>query len=392
MRRATWLAGAVLGWPLAPAAQALPLGPDGAVDLTLLVVPRLDLAPLEQGGTDPYLDRASFGLEGRHSERLAFQLLLGVDDLGRGGDWSADLALREAWAEWAVDERLQLDAGLFTPPWSLPALLRDEGRIGVSDHGVLVASPAGRSGRDAGLQVRGRLFHRRLEYRLAGLAGVETGQGLDETDYDGDGAPDAPALSPDDLPRVAARLCWSFFDPLGDPGPAGMHPRQVALGGRDGSVAATRKVLTVGLGIDHQQDALYVEERDYGGEVVSARRADWTALTGDLLVDLPLAGDRRSLHALVAGFWYPLDERHPDAGQGLLAEAGYRLGRWEPTATYELRDAGPSDTRDWVSGRIGLCLWLPEHAVALRLEAGAWRAGGGQALSPAGQIQAELAF
>jgi hypothetical protein len=100
---------------------------------------------------------------------------------------------------------------------------------------------------------------------------------------------------------------------------------------------------------------------------------------------------RRSLHALVAGSWFPFDEQHPQAGPSILGEGGWRFGRWEPFGSYELHDA-PDDAWDWMSWHLGLALWLPERASALKIAGGAWRVGGGRDLDGCAQLQAQFAF
>ena len=399
MRCALRLAGPALGLCIAPAAWGLPLDPDGRLQANILLQPRLDLGFGDSPSVDPSLQRAWLGFQGRPTDELSFSLEAGVEHFGLAGDWTRGFGLREGWLEWDFGERLQVDAGLMVPPWAIHTLLLEPTRLSASDHEGLLTFPGGPAGRDVGLQARGRLFNHHLEYRVAGLGGVNTGQGLAGTDYDGDGVPDADPLSPDDIPRVTARLAWSFFTPLGGPGPDGFRPRLIALEARDGQsgaegrrrVVSQRRLVTAGIAIDHQQDALYVERRDYTGGVVSARRADYTALTGDVMVEMPMRGGERSLHALVAGFWYPIDEQHPEAGQSILAEGGWRFGRWEPFGCYELHDA-PNDAYDWMSWDLGLALWLPATGSALRLAGGAWREGGGRDLAGNVQLQAQLAF
>jgi hypothetical protein len=370
---------------------------DGRAELELLLQPALavdeaDSASSPGVGIDPYLEQASLTLSGQPADKLSFFARMGVEDFGRHGDWSADLSITDAWLEWERGKRLQLSAGLMRPPWAAHAMLRDGTRLGIADHGALIPYPNGIAGRDAGVMVRGRILGQRLEYRLAGLAGVDGAQGHDATDYDGDGSPDAPPLCPDDIPRVTARLAWSFFDHQGQAGLAGFHQQGLALDDSGDGLYSPRKVLTVGLGIDHQQDALYVEERDYTGAVSSARRADYTALAVDILADLPLRDGARSLNVLIAGFSYPLDEAHPAAGNGLLAVAGYRIGRIQPFGSYELKDADASSAHDWVAARLGLAYWLDGLSNNIKLEAGATRRGGGNDLLFEGRLRAQLMF
>ncbi len=381
---------------LAAQAQAVEIG-DGVARLELLLQPTLALDEGDTStgsgvGIDPYLGRTYLALSGQPAERLSFFAQLGVDDYGRDGDWSAGFALRDAWLEWEKGKRMQLVVGLMQPPWAVHAMLRDGTDLGVAAHRGLLPYPSGIAGRDAGLMVRGRILGQRLEYRVAGLAGVDVAQGHASTDYDGDGSPDAPPLSPDDIPRVTARLAWSFFDHQGAAGLDGFHQQGLVLAATEDGLRSTRKVLTAGLAIDHQQDALYVEERDHTGSVVGAHRADYTAITGDILADLPLRGGARSLNVLVAGFYYPLDEDHPAAGSGLLAQAGYRIGVLEPFGSYELMDADASSAHDWVAARLGLAWWLDGHTSNLKLEAGACRQGGGNDLLFEGRLQAQLMF
>ncbi len=368
---------------------------DGAAELELLVQPVLAVDQTAESGPvgiDPCLARSYLALHGQLTPSLSFFTQLGVDDFGRDGDWSQPFGLRDAWIEWEKGKRFQVVAGLMQPPWAIHAMLRDGTRLGVSDHSALLPYPNGIEGRDVGVMARGRILGQRLEYRFAGLAGVDYAQGRDQTDYDGDGSPDAPALAPDDIPRVTARLAWSFFDHQGPAGVGGFHQQGLALEDTPEGLRSARKVLTAGAAIDHQQDALYVEQRDHTGSVVSAERVNYTAATVDLLADLPLRGGARSLNVLIAGTHTMFDSDHPAAGNGVLAIAGYRVGRIQPIGSYELFDAYASSAYDRVAARIGSAWYLHGHGSKLQIELGALRQGGGNDLLFEGRLQAQLMF
>ena len=394
-RTLPWL---TVAWALtlSGSAAAVPIADTGA-QLELLLQPSLavDESASSAGsrfGIDPSLERAYLALSGQPTDQLSFFAQLGVDGFGRDGDWNQAFGLRDAWVEWAPGPRLQLDAGLMQPPWAIHAMLRDGTRLDANAHAVMLPYPNGIVGRDVGLMARGRILDQRLEYRLAGLAGVDRGMGHEDTDYDDDGNPDAPRLNPDDIPRVTARLAWSFFDPLGGVGPAGFHTQGLALEATPDGLRSTRKLLSVGAAIDHQQDALYVEHRDYTGSVDAAYRVDYTAATLDLLADLPLRGGARSLNVLVAGTHTMFDSDHPAAGNGVLAIAGYRIGRFQPLGSYELFDAHASSAYDHVAARLGTAVYLDGHRSKLALELGVCRDGGGNDLLFEGRVQAQLFF
>jgi hypothetical protein len=145
------------------------------------------------------------------------------------------------------------------------------------------------------------------------------------------------------------------------------------------------------VGIDHQQDALYVEHRDHTGSVASATRADYTAVVTDLLVDWPLRDGAHSLNVLLARTWMLMDEQHPAAGQGLLASAGYRIGSLQPTGSYELIDADAASAYDRAAARLGLVWWF-DAGTRLQVEAGSLRVGGGNEQLFEGRLQAQLRF
>jgi hypothetical protein len=59
MRLGARLAGAALALLWAPSARAMPLTTDESLALTILLQPRLDLTPRDEGGVvDPIVDRA----------------------------------------------------------------------------------------------------------------------------------------------------------------------------------------------------------------------------------------------------------------------------------------------------------------------------------------------
>ncbi len=391
------LFGLLAGIDVCSAGAPIALGEHGQLEAGLLLQPSFrfqqDGASKDSSwSSDPYLRRTQLQLSGQLQGKLHFLAEAAIIDQGLDGDWSAALAMQDAIGEIALGVRLQLDVGLLLPPGARQRMQHPGSLLMADFHQAWAAAPAGRQGRDVGVMARGELFERRLEYRLSGTAGADFGQGLEETDFDGDGSPDAGPINPDDLPRVALRLAWNFFDPQGGAGAAGYFYRGTDLRMEDGLLVHGRKTLSVGLAVDHQQDALYIYGLDLTGAATSAERSDYTAFVADIYADLPGERGARALTVQAAALRHFFGQGHPDSGTGLYGEVGYRIGPISPVASYELFDASGGSVRDYSAARGGLNWWFLGHGASLKLELGASRSGGGEDRQLGGQLRTQVLF
>lgn len=242
-----------------------------------------------------FLRRARLLLGFTFGERLSVFVETDSPNLGKadatGTKNAGDLYLQDVVVTWRFADALHLDGGLLLPVTSYnhgqsaaSLLAADYGPYSFLESAPLEA----RVGRDYGLQARGYLADRHLEYRVGVFQGRR-----------GPGATNGL--------RTTARLMYSFFTPQ-----TGLFYRGTSFG--------RTKTVAIGASWDAQ-------------ESFSSRGAD-------LFVELPLGGDGLTLQADAVRY----DGGRFLAGlppqETLLLEAGYYFGsvRLQPFAQYARRD------------------------------------------------------
>ena len=209
--------------------------------------------------------------------------------------------LQDAYVEWKINDKFALDAGLMLMSVSRNGLQSAASLMPV-DYGPysFAASGATQSnvGRDTGLQAKGYLFNKKLEYR----AGVS--QGMRDT--------------PNRELRYTARVMYNFFEPE-----TGFFYTGTYLG--------KKKVVAIGGGYEHQHE--------------------YQAYAADFFLDIPLK------HGAVTT---QVDLMHFDGGNFLkslkdqdsaLFEAGFLIGKTNLQPVVQLTqrnyadDGSPDETR-----------------------------------------------
>lgn len=367
----TVLAGAVALAVLPTTASAgveLKAADDYFVKLGFLTQPWVQLTSDPTSSTDLasdfYVRRTRLILSGQVSKWVSFFFETDIPDWGKGGNWTPNFYVQDVFVTFDAGDVFKLDVGMILPPF-VHHLRQGAVNLHTLDYHLALAKfPTPNKGwRDAGVEARGLLFDKKLDYRFSIT----------------NGKVDPKALV-DDIPRFTGRVAYNVFD----------AEEGFFLGG---TYLGTKRVLSIGAAFDVQPDILPSGDAYF-------------ALGGDVFWDLPMNdGDRLSGQvnfvyyngygdtatvttrtidvaasldadppALVEGT--PIDEKKPvildTTGMGLLFDIGYAFGEWEPIIAVDwFRPEGTSDLKDQFLGlHVGLNWWFDGHAANLKFDAG----------------------
>jgi hypothetical protein len=258
-----------------------------------------------------------------------FELFADTDapNLGRPAGVSGNQGsiVQDAFATWKPMDEFKLDVGLLLTPLSHNGLQSAASLLSwdyytwtFQNSGPLTNS----AGRDTGLQLRG-LIAKHLEYRLGLFQGNRA-------------APPAMGPAPSrTVMRFSGRLQYNILD---------------AENGflYAGTYHGTKKILSIGGGIDHQDD--------------------YTAIAGDVFVDLPIGSDVLTAQADVirfdGGTWIPALAKQTE----LMGEIGYRIGALDitPIVRVEKQMFADSAATDVLRISGGLVWWVMNNNVNVK--------------------------
>lgn len=275
-----------------------------------------------------YLRRLRLIAGGKVNEKLSFFIETDSPNLGKstatGRKVEENVFLQDVILTFTFRDEIQLDAGLLLVPISHNSTQGATTLLAV-DYGAysfLASEPTtSRVGRDYGVQARGYVLDKHLEYRLGVYQGF---RGITAT---------APF-------RYAGRAVWYPFE-----AETGFFYSGTNLG--------TRKILGVGASFDHQSDYTTAALDAYW---------DWKTRGGD-------------------GITAQLDYVHYNGGQTFrqlpdqdtwLAEAGYshRVSRISPFVQVAGRSVGDASLSDETRYQVGVAYWLSGHRLNLKLGVG----------------------
>jgi hypothetical protein len=190
--------------------------------------------------------------------------------------------VQDAFMTWKPMDEFKIDLGMMLVPFSHNSLQGATTLYGWDYFAYSFQQSGGLGnyiGRDTGLQLRG-LIAKHLEYRLGVFQGKRGGNGT------------PPKVVARNAPRLMARLQFNLFDAETGYFYAGTY-------------GGTKKVVSIGGGIDHQDE--------------------YNAFAGDVFVDLPVGNDVFTLQANVIYYdgktWINVPKQ-----TDLVGEVGYRLG------------------------------------------------------------------
>jgi hypothetical protein len=238
--------------------------------------------------------------------------------------------MQDAFATWKPMDEFKLDTGMLLIPFSHNSLQSAAALYGWDYYFFSFQQSGGltnSAGRDTGVQVRG-LIAKHLDYRL-GLF-----QGNRAAPATGPMAP--PPLSRTTM-RFSGRLQYNFLDAETGTFYAGTY-------------GGTKRILSVGFGIDHQDD--------------------YTGVAGDAFVDLPIGSDVLTAQVNVdffdGGTWISNLHKQTD----VMAEAGYRFGAIQLSPIVRFENQSFSDTTTDINVlRIagGIAWWVMNHNINVKL-------------------------
>ena len=207
---------------------------DGASVLTLgfLAQPQIETVTTADGedtSKNLFVRRLRLIFGGRVTDKLTFFIETDSPNLGKhtaaGGKADVSVFLQDVILTYAFRETFQVDAGLVLVPLSHNTGQSAASLLAVDfgPYSFLASDPtASRVGRDYGVQARGYVRGKHLEYRAAVFRGY----------------PDASATAP---LRYAGRVVWYPFE-----ADTGFFYAGTTLG--------ARRILAIGAGVDHQND------------------------------------------------------------------------------------------------------------------------------------------
>lgn len=334
---------------VATPAQAVKLeaAPDYFVDLKLLAQPWMQLTndPTAKSGTpdlttDFFMRRTRIILAGQVSKWVSFFAETDTPNWGKGGDWTKpDFIIQDAFVTFNVHEAFLIDVGMILPPFVHQTRQGATSLHTLDYHTDVIKFPVGKGWRDAGIEFRGLLVNKKIDYRVSitnGAAGTE-----------------------DDIPRFSGRVAYNFMD-----------AEEAFFYG--GTYLGAKKILSIGAGFDVQPDGVFTEIAAPAGspEGTAATKdfGTYFAFGGDVFWDLPLKGGNR-----VSGqvdFVYYGGDKNPNQGMGLLFDIGYAIGVWEPIIAVDwFKPKDASEFKDqFLGAHIGLAWWLQGHNANVKLD------------------------
>lgn len=242
--------------------------------------------------------------------------------------------LQDLIVTYRVDERLQIDTGLLLVPVSYNSTQSAASlfAIGYSPYSFLASAPThSRTGRDEGVQARGLLARRRLEYRVGVFRGIRKVTA------------DAPA-------RVTARAAWALAGTL--------SPNFFYAGTQQGR----QKRVSVGASLDTQDR--------------------YRALAADLFTEWPVTANQHlTLQTDVIHYDGGATFRQLPRQVAWMVEAGYLFDRQrvQPFIQVAQQAVRMSTVPDAASYQAGLIYWRRAHAMNVKMAVGRTHRDGGPA-------------
>ena len=332
--RARWLllaaAAAVvpgLACPAVAGAQAV-VTVNQDVNFRLGVLGQFQADWLEGGGTGDapnlFVRRIRLIFGGQVARNVSFFVETDAPNLGKklpdGKNVTPQLVVQDAYGEFRLRDWLAVDAGLMLVPFSRNSVQSAATLLPI-DYGAFSFAQSAptqcTAGRDTGIQARGHLLRKRLEYRIGAFQGVQR-----------------PDLEP--AVRVIGRVQYEFLETEG----TGYFYTGTYLG--------TKRVAAIGAGVDTQHD--------------------YTAYDLDTFLDHPLGPGAVTVMAAFNHFENGTTLPTLGEHQVVLLEAGYFLPRFRvtPVVQFTRRDAALQTVADETRWSVGLNYWVARHNASVK--------------------------
>lgn len=355
-------------------------------------------------GNDLYLRRARLILAGRVNKLVNFFVETDNPNWGKNGDWSSEMYIQDAYVDFQIMKELNVAAGMILLPFT-HANRQGATSLATLDYHNLFSEPflpATKAWRDNGLEVRGILFDKWVDYRVGVFQGIRGKKCKDVYDKEFcDAGLDYAVVNPNDLPRITGRVAVNLFD-----AEEGFYYTGTNIGKKNADNKFI-KILSVGAGVDFQPGATL----DKNGEV-----ANYMAFSGDVFADIPLS-EKLGISGQLGVVWfnrgYAQTYKHPtkkdtdgkdvtteskveiDGEETLLVTKATEAGYAKPTLTETVgngigaygdvglryRSLQPYVGGEWFSGdnneevggnrmtaRGGLIYWIAGHNASIKLE------------------------
>ncbi len=399
-----------------------------------------------------YLRRMRLMFYGQISKWVNFFVETDNPNFGKGGDFSMNMFIQDAYLEINLHKMIQIDGGMILVPFSHHAMQGATSLLSIDYHTSLIRYPAGSNKvwRDYGAMVRGIFFDKWLEYRIGIFNGVH-GKAAEirkmSKDIDSDGVDEdiwwkesSDPRNAADYPRLTGRLTFNIFESEGGAGAGGMFYDGIYLKNTKEGLVSTKKVLSIGGSIDWQKDLNVVvgdipSDEERSTSTVSAKASgqgtdlltrknkstsDYLALAADVFWDIPIGKSKKmSLNGQMGFFYYDFGDRsNPNAyynisldtktftGYGVMGELGFRYDRYQPLIIVDWYESDGGYSTNELSGLSnhnedlgdllgvygGFNVWLFGHTTSLKIQFGANQANGADDWSMSGRLQAQLLF
>jgi hypothetical protein len=287
----------------------------------------VEILSSDESSDNLYLRRLRLLAGGSLTERISFFMETDSPNLGKsnpdGSKVSGDMYIQDFVITYSAGDGFKLDGGLLLPPMSYNST-QSAASLLAADYGAysfLASAPTtSRVGRDYGVQARGYLLEKRLEYRAIMLQGAR----------------DDDSTAPF---RYGGRLMLHFLEPQ-----TGLFYSGTSLG--------TKKLFSIGASIDSQDS--------------------YQTVAGDIYLDLPVNGGD--------GITFQVDYMHYDGDEFFtqlpeqetyLLEAAYYIKALKISPFIQLleRDFKEEWHADQERYSAGIAWWPHGHRGNLKLQA-----------------------
>jgi hypothetical protein len=320
-----------------------------SLDVAVLLQPQVqvtkDGAPDgSSASTDLFLRRTRILLFGEVLKGLTFFVDTDQPNWGKGGNWSTNMIVQDAFASYEIARELTVDAGMMLVPFNHHTAEGAASLHAIDYHASLIHFPAGDGPafRDGGLQLRGLAFGDHLAYRVGMFEGVR-GPAVATNPAPAPGSPAAAPLNADGEPRFAASLRSNIL---------GVEERFFY----QGIYFAKAPLLSVGVGLDYQRHATRIPTGISGH----------TGLSADAFLELPFTDDDELL-AKVAVVRWGEGVGAVTTGTGTFGELGFRHQWLEPLVGLDYFHADTS-LDDYYGFKGGVNFWLKRHTANVKTE------------------------
>lgn len=339
-------------------------------------------------GKDFFIRRVRLIFFGDVMKNVSFFIETDMANWGKGGDWSVANAffIQDAFMTFKLADEFMVDAGMIITPFSRHGYQGAVTLNGIDYHSTLIKYPEGshKIFRDAGIQLRGYIFDKKLQYRLGVYNGTENAalefEGDGKTPLkDGNGKDVAVRTNPKDYPRVSGHIRYNIFGTETDFFSRGIYfPNDpifsIGVSGDFQPDAALARATTFKMKADPNDPTKQVKDVvDVPGEL-----GIYGAVSGDVFLDIPFLTDHEFVfQGNFYKYWH--GDASKNTGLGFFTELGYRWKWIEPVFGVDYFKSN-KDFCDELIAHLGINTWIKQHAANVKLDVQLAKKGDGKAV------------